>query len=149
LGVLNAAGLRVVFNPSEPGADSINLNNLVLSIFSPTGGVLFTSGAFTGVTFPSTNPGVGNAGFVFALDATQAAAAQTAAFGAGFGNNLVGLAASASDATGGLETFFVAGVGDGGVINPTAVPEPETYATLLSGLGLLGFIAWRRKRNQV
>ena len=26
-----------------------------------------------------------------------------------------------------------------------AVPEPETYAMLLAGLGLLGFAAWRRK----
>ncbi len=27
----------------------------------------------------------------------------------------------------------------------TAVPEPETYAMLLAGLGLLGFVAHRRK----
>ena len=26
-----------------------------------------------------------------------------------------------------------------------AIPEPETYAMLLAGLGLLGFIARRRK----
>lgn len=29
----------------------------------------------------------------------------------------------------------------------TAVPEPETYAMLLAGLGLLGFMAYRRKDN--
>jgi hypothetical protein len=27
------------------------------------------------------------------------------------------------------------------------VPEPETYAMLLAGLGLLGFITRRKKRN--
>ena len=31
------------------------------------------------------------------------------------------------------------------VANPVPVPEPETYAMLLAGLGLLGFTAWRRK----
>jgi hypothetical protein len=30
----------------------------------------------------------------------------------------------------------------------TAVPEPETYAMLLAGLGLVGAIARRRKQNQ-
>ena len=30
---------------------------------------------------------------------------------------------------------------------PTAVPEPETYAMLLAGLGLMGFVARRRRRN--
>jgi hypothetical protein len=27
------------------------------------------------------------------------------------------------------------------------VPEPETYAMMLAGLGLIGFIAYRRKNN--
>jgi probable HAF family extracellular repeat protein len=30
---------------------------------------------------------------------------------------------------------------------PPPIPEPETYLMLLSGLGLIGFIAWRRKYN--
>ncbi len=32
--------------------------------------------------------------------------------------------------------------------NVTAVPEPETYAMLLAGLGLMGFVARRRKQSQ-
>jgi len=35
------------------------------------------------------------------------------------------------------------------VDNVTAVPEPETYAMLLAGLGLLGFMARRRKELAV
>ena len=31
----------------------------------------------------------------------------------------------------------------------TAVPEPETYAMLLAGLGLLGFLAHRRKSSAI
>ena len=29
----------------------------------------------------------------------------------------------------------------------TAVPEPETYAMMLAGLGLLGFVAARRRQT--
>lgn len=34
-------------------------------------------------------------------------------------------------------------------LNIVAIPEPETYAMLLAGLGLLGFIARRRKESAV
>ena len=153
LGVTSASSLRVVFNALEPGgtANGITLSNLVLNIYSPTGATLFSSGAFTPVTFADTFTGAGNSGFVFALDGQQAQAAQAAAFtGATFGSNIVGLSAAAgqggaapagSAATGGFETFFVAN-------SPTtvaAIPEPETYALMMAGLGIVGFAARRRK----
>ena len=146
LGLTSAADIRVVFNALEPGnADqSISLTNLQLSIYNPSGGLLFNSGVFTPVNFADTFTGAGNSGFVFALDSAQAAAAQAAAFsGGGFGSNLIGLTAAASNATGGLETFFVAS-GGGAVTTP--VPEPETYALMLAGLGALGFVAKRRRK---
>jgi hypothetical protein len=34
-----------------------------------------------------------------------------------------------------------------GTLNVLAVPEPETYAMMLGGLGLLGFMARRRKQG--
>ena len=35
--------------------------------------------------------------------------------------------------------------GDDRLLQITAVPEPETYAMMLAGLGLMGFVARRRK----
>lgn len=150
LGVSSASSLRVVFNALEPGNtdNGITLSDLVLNIYSPSGSLLFTSGAFTPVNFADTFTGAGNSGFVFALDATQQAAA-AAAFGAGFQNNVLGLSATAGcnsgspagclGATGGFETFFVA---EGRV---TAIPEPGPYALMLAGLGMVGFVMSRRR----
>lgn len=144
LGLTDAASLRIVFNAAEPGGDSISLDNLVLNFYNSTGGVLFTSGLFTPVPFSSTLMGTGNSGFVFALDATQAAQAQSAVFALqSFGNIRVGLTASASSSDGGNETFYVANYANGGGGGNGQVPEPATVA--LIGLGLLGFAASRRK----
>ncbi len=148
LAVTSASDIRVVFNALEPGnsANSITLADLVLTIFSPTGVELFNSGDFGPVNFADTFTGAGNSGFVFALDAVQAAAAQAAAFTGDFGSNVFGLSANLSNATGGFETFFVASAG-GSVTAP--IPEPQTYALMLTGLGAVGFMAFRRRRKDL
>jgi len=50
-------------------------------------------------------------------------------------------AANQADAGGGSATTTISN------FSVSAVPEPETYAMLLVGLGLLGFAARRRKGN--
>jgi hypothetical protein len=147
VGITSASDLRIVFNAQEPGnaADnSITLSDLQLTIFSPTGTVLFNSGSISPIDFADTFTGTGNAGWVFALDETQAAAAQAAGFSGSFGDNRIGLFASVNNATGGPETFFVASAG--GAVTPP-IPEPETYALMLAGLGVVGFMTSRRRRR--
>lgn len=47
-----------------------------------------------------------------------------------------------------LFTGFSSGAGAfGGFYNVSAVPEPETYAMMLAGLGVMGFMAARRRRQ--
>jgi hypothetical protein len=77
----------------------------------------------------------GKSGFVFQLNASEATALNLSAvmqIGAGF---------SASGASGGQDTLFLATTG------PSSVPEPVTYATLAAGL--IGFACLlRRKANR-
>lgn len=59
------------------------------------------------------------------------------------GSSLV--ASFASRVTGSSETFALDNVS---LSNPSPVPEPEVYAMLAAGLGLMGFVA-RRRRQQL
>lgn len=49
-----------------------------------------------------------------------------------------------------MEVNYFANVSASGLVQTTpAVPEPETYAMMLSGLGMLAFLARRKARNAV
>ncbi len=140
-GVTSAANFGIVFNANEPAGNSINLDALTATFYSSTGVVLFQASTTVSYTFLNTNTGTGNSGFLFVLDAAQQVAATTAgAFNSS--NNVIGLSASASDATGGNETFFVANTG-----KVSVVPEPSTYA--LMAVGLAGMFGFARRRRQV
>jgi hypothetical protein len=111
---------------------------LTLNVYNAAGTLTpFTANLDKPYSFADTFTGAGNSGFVFALTSSEASALQ-AVFAPG---DRVGLSASASNATGGFETFSV-----GNSPTVAAVPEPETYALILGGLGFVGFIARRRKR---
>lgn len=140
IGLSSASNLRIVFNASEPSGNGITLSNLAMNVWDAAGNLIFTSGAFSPVIHPSTTTGTGNSGFSYGLDAAQTAAFQAAAFGANFSaGHRIGLTASTSNSQGGNETFFVA--------NIAPVPEPSTWAMLLAGLGMLGFMARRRAKQ--
>lgn len=144
LNITDTSALRIILNATEPAGNSITVGQLGLTFYDAlnTDSITFTLAA--PVVLASTLTGIGNAGFVFGLDAAQAAAASTfiAASSTAFSAFRVGLAASMSDATGGPDTFFIAS----GEPLVSAIPEPKTYALMLAGLGAIGFIARRRMR---
>ena len=142
LGTTAASDLRIIFNASEPGSaaqQNITLNDLRVTIYNADGSVQFSSGALpAAIPFADATGGVGQAGFVFKLDAAQVVAAGTIA-----STDRIGLSASISNAQGAPETFFVTSVSGGGSgSGPAPIPEPGTV--LLLGSGLAGFAAFRR-----
>lgn len=83
-------------------------------------------------------------------DMTAATQIDTGAtFGVFMGQSVAGLSFTSSVLPGSYQ-LRIGGTGVGGYggsLNVTPVPEPETYAMLLAGLGLMGFTARRRKNN--
>ncbi len=138
LGLTDFNNLRILFNPSEPqNANSISLDNLALTLWNPANGSILDAKYIAApVLFASSDPGAGNAGFGFKLDSAQAATENGIL--AAFPNLRIGLAANASLATGGLETFSIGAV--------RAVPEPAVFE--LMGLGLVGLIGFRKKLSR-
>ena len=129
LGLTDFNNLRIIFNANEPSNDSIVLDNLSLTLWEGTTGSIVDA-RYIGpgaITFSSTAPGTGNAGFGFKLDTTQAGVLNGIL--ASNSNLFLGLAAVATDAAGGLETFSIGAVG-----GTSAVPEPAVFG--LIGLGL-------------
>jgi len=141
LGVTSTSDLRLILNATEPAGNSITVSALMLSFYDGLGATLASFSLASPVTLASTMTGIGQAGFVFGLDAAQAATATTllGASTTTFANVRVGLAATLTDATGGPDTFFA-----GNAAQVAAIPEPSTYALMLAGLACIGFTVRRR-----
>ena len=143
----NFSNLLVIFNGNEGGGANqpITLTALGLSLYSATGTRLQT---FTAIGLPTTFaalPGIGNAGFGFALDSTQAAQANALLIL----NPLlrVGTSANVTNSEAGPETIQLTTVtntgGAGGQI-----PEPSSFILLSSGLALWGGSSLLKRRRR-
>ena len=140
LGITTASQIGVLFNATEPGGGSINVLDLTLKFYS-SGGTLL--GAIDGnQNFADTFAGNGSAGFTFRVAADQQAYVN-GLLGTGGSGTRLALEARLGDFGGGPDTFLIYNLG--GVTAP--IPEPETYALMLAGLGVVGFVARRRKRT--
>ena len=91
----------------------------------------FTSGTLNGVAFTFSPTGVNEWGFTNLFYSTGPIVLQL--FGIAAPDLAPGTKIAASYA---------------GTLNVSAIPEPETYAMMLGGLGLLGFMARRRKKTE-
>ena len=160
-GVLSGSSLVVVLNVSQPAGGPFTAENINLTIYSPTGTVLFNSGNLIGagtppgggITIDSSFQGQGNLGFAFILTDAQAAAAApficTSALVPGCAgianinnfNNRFGLTSLLTNTSGGNETFSIADTTNVAITGP----EPLTLLTMAGGLALLGIL--RRFRS--
>jgi hypothetical protein len=145
----STGNIGILFNATQSAGGSITIDRLIISLFSSNGSILWSSSGLVcpvgdpnvvcqpngSLTLLSTEPGIGNAGFGFGLDATQAAAASAFAGSA----VRIGLSTKLSGSVAGQETFqlFTRESGD------SPVPEPSAYA--LMGGGLAAICAWKKK----
>ena len=147
VGITTASQLGIVLNASEPGGNSVNLTGLAITLFNTNGTSFFNATLPASVNFPATFTGTGNQGFVFKLDAAQAAQLQAnfnAVTPAVIAGLRLGASATLADATGGNETFNLTQIA--GVTPPGAVPEPGTV--LLLGSALLIGAGWSYGRGR-
>lgn len=139
LGSLNwtsGANVNLLFNATEPGGNGLTVTDVTLKFYNGDTVVAAIDGNFS---LGSTQPGSGSAGFLISVDAAQQTFLNNNVFNqVGASGFRIALESTITDVAGGTESFSALA---------TAVPEPETYAMLLAGLGLLGFIARRRTRN--
>jgi len=137
LGITTASQIGVLFNATEPGGNSVNVTDVTLKFYTSGGTFL---GAIDGAqNFADSNPGNGVAGFTFVVSADEQAYVNGLLAAGGAGTTLA-LESTITDFAGGPESFLIYN------LSTAPIPEPETYALMIAGLGLIGFVAHRRRK---
>ncbi len=138
LGSLNwtsGANVNLLFNATEPGGDGLTITDVTLKFYNGNSVITAIDGNFS---YASTLTGNGSAGFLISVDAAQQTFLNTTVFNqAGFSNFRIALESTITGVAGGPESFSAVAV--------SPVPEPEIYAMMGLGLGLLGWVGRRRK----
>jgi hypothetical protein len=141
LGELNwttGSNVNLLFNATEPGGNGLTVNDVTLKFYSGNTVIAAIDGSFS---LDSTATGNGVAGFLVSVDAAQQAYLDSNVFNqAGASNFRIALESTISGVAGGPESFSALSIAP-------AVPEPQTYAMMLAGLGLIGFVRRRKARK--
>lgn len=141
---LTGSSFRLFLNAAEPGNDNtITLNNAVVSLYSGNTTVFSSTAFSTSLELNNTLTGTGNYGFLFGLSAGDQALFNTAL--AANPTAMIGVGASLTNVSGGLETFAVGTLGGGGTTS--VVPEPSTYLLMASGLVAIGLLQRKRRTS--
>jgi len=139
-GITDPSQIGILFNATEPSGNSINVTDITLNFYSPTG--TFITSLDGQQAFPNSFAGNGVAGFVFVVDPIEQGVLQSTIFALpDFGSVLLSLNSSLTGATGGPDTFRIVNLSS----PPTSGDVPEPATLLLVGLACL--IAARRLRR--
>jgi len=128
----------ILANGGTRSAGGLSVTDVTLKFYNGNTVIAAIDGSFD---LASTETGNGTSGFLINVDGQQQTFLNTSVFGlAGSSNFRIALESTITNVAGGPESYLaVPGAG--------VIPEPETYAMLLAGLGLMGFVARRRKQK--
>ncbi len=139
LGELNwtsGADVNLLFNASEPGGNGLAVTDVTLKFYNGDTVIAAIDGSFA---LGSTNMGAGSAGFLINVDAAQQTFLDTTVFNlAGVAGFRIALESTITGVAGGAESYSAI----------AAIPEPEIYAMMAAGLGLIGWVGKRRRKQQ-